>query len=90
MARARRSHGQSALQQELLRLIRPYSRRLAQQPSERARPGLSKVARQYAGRPAAEIVPALAAAVRAAGATPDLAALAELAEEIEDGHDPFA
>lgn len=86
----RGSRRRSGLQQELLRLIRPYSRRLAQQPSEQLRPTLSEVARQYAGHPAAEAAAALEAVIRAAGMTPDRTALAELAEEIEDGQDPFA
>lgn len=81
---------QSALQQELLRLIRPYSRRLAQQPSERIRPELSATARRLAGHPADEVVPALEQVVRSVGATPDMTALAEFARDVEAGRDPFA
>ncbi|MCW2695839.1 MAG: hypothetical protein JWR62_924, partial [Modestobacter sp.] len=35
---------QSAVQRELLRLLRPLSSRLAQQPSERVRPALAEIA----------------------------------------------
>lgn len=87
---ARRPAPQSAVQRELLRLLRPPSRRLAQQPSERARPLLAEIARRDAGRPAADVLPALADAVRAVGAEPDLVALAELAEQVEQGENPFA
>jgi hypothetical protein len=81
---------QSAVQRELLRLLRPLSSRLAQQPSERVRPALAEIAQQHAGRPAAEVLPLLAAAVRTVGAEPDMAALAELAEQVERGQNPFA
>lgn len=87
---ARRPVPQSAVQRELLRLLRPLSPRLAQQPSERVRPALAEIARSSAGRPAAEVLPALADAVRAVGAEPDLAALAEFAEQVEQGENPFA
>jgi hypothetical protein len=87
---ARRPVPQSAVQRELLRLLRPLSPRLAQQPGERARPALAEIAQRDAGRPAAEVLPALAAAVRAVGAEPDMAALAEFAEQVEQGENPFA
>ncbi len=87
---ARRPVGQSAVQRELLRLLRPSSARLARQPSERVRPALSDIAQRLAGRPAADVLPALADAVRAVGAEPDMAALAEFAEQVEQGEDPFA
>jgi hypothetical protein len=87
---ARRPVAQSAVQRELLRLLRPPSARLAQQPSEQVRPVLEEIARRDAGRPAADVLPALADAVRAVGAEPDLAALAELAEQVERGENPFA
>jgi hypothetical protein len=86
---ARRPIPQSAVQRELLRLLRPRSSRLAQQPSERVRPALAEIAQQSAGRPAADVLPALAAAVRAVGAEPDMAALAEFAEQVERGENPF-
>jgi len=86
---ARRPAAQSAVTRELLRLLRPPSKRLAQQPSERVRPVLADIAQQHAGRPAAEVLPALAAAVRAVGAEPDMAALAEFAEQVEQGENPF-
>jgi hypothetical protein len=54
------------------------------------RPALAEIARTSAGRPAAEVLPALADAVRAVGAEPDLAALAEFAEQVEQGENPFA
>ena len=87
---ARRPGGRSAVQRELLRLLRPASRHLARQPSERARPALAEIADRLAGRPAAEVLPALADAVRAVGAEPDPTALAELAEQVEAGENPFA
>jgi hypothetical protein len=85
----RRQPPQSPLQRELLRLLSPPSRRLAQQPGERALPGLREVARTHAHRPAAEVRAALEDAVRSVGAEPDRAALAEFAEQIEAGEDPF-
>ena len=87
---ARRSPPESAAQRELLRLLRPPVPRLARQASERVRPGLAEVGRTHAGRPAAEVLVALEAVVRAAGATPDLGALTEFAAAIEDGQNPFA
>jgi hypothetical protein len=79
----------SRLQEELLRLLRPHSRRLDQQLSERARPGLAEVGRTHAGRPPAEIVAALAEVIRSLGGTPDDAALEEFAREIAAGENPF-
>lgn len=73
----------------LVDLLRPHDRRRAALPGERARPELSRVARAMAGRPAAEVAPALEQAVRAAGAVPDVRAVAELAAEVEEGRDPF-
>jgi hypothetical protein len=87
---ARRPLPRSAAQRELLRLLRPPAPRLAQQDSERLRPGLAEVARTYAHRPAAEALAALDEVVRAGGARPDMAALAEFAEAIEAGENPFA
>ncbi len=87
---ARRPAPQSAVQRELLRLLRPRSARLAQQPSERVRPALAEIAREHAGRPAAEVLPLLAAAVRTVGVEPDMTALTELAEQVEQGENPFA
>jgi hypothetical protein len=87
---ARRQPPRSALQQELLRLLRPPDRRRAELPSERALPALAEVARTHAHRPAAEVRAALEDAVRSVGAEPDLAALTEFAEQIEAGEDPFA
>jgi hypothetical protein len=86
---ARRHPPESSVQRELLRLLRPPVPRLARQPSERARPGLAEIGRTHAGRPAAEVLAALEAVVHAAGATPDLDALTEFAEAIEDGENPF-
>jgi hypothetical protein len=79
----------SNLQAELLRLLRPADPRLTQQLSERVRPRLHEVARIHAGRPAAEIVGALEDVVRSAGARPDRTALAEFAEDISRGGNPF-
>ena len=79
----------SALQQELLRLLRPAYRRLQEQPSERIRPRLAEIADEHAGRPAAETLPALEEAVRSVGARPDMTALGEFAEEIARGENPF-
>jgi hypothetical protein len=77
------------LQQELLRLLRPHSRRLGEQLSERVRPRLAEIARTHAGRPAPTVVSTLADAVRAEGGKPDMAALAEFAEDISAGRNPF-
>jgi hypothetical protein len=77
------------LQQELLRLLRPHSRRLGEQLSERVRPRLAEIGRTHAGRPAPAVVSALADAVRAEGGEPDMAALAEFAEDISAGRNPF-
>ena len=86
---ARKSRPSSALQQELLRLLRPAHQRLTEQPSERIRPRLAEIGTEYAGRPAAEILPMLEEAVRSVGARPDMAALSEFAEEIAEGRNPF-
>ena len=77
------------LQQELLRLLRPHSRRRSEQLSERVRPRLAEIGRTSAGRPVPDIVSALAEAVRTAGGQPDMAALAEFAEDITAGRNPF-
>jgi hypothetical protein len=86
---AKNQRPSSALQQELLRLLRPAYRRLQEQPSERIRPRLAQIGDDYAGRPAAEILPLLEAAVRSVGARPDMTALREFAEEISEGSNPF-
>ncbi|WP_143028748.1 hypothetical protein [Quadrisphaera sp. DSM 44207] len=78
------------MQQDLLALLRPPSARLERQLSERVRPHLSAVARAHAGRPAPQVLAALAEVVRAAGAEPDLTALAEHAERVSAGEDPYA
>jgi hypothetical protein len=80
---------ESALQRELLAYLRPPVRQLADQLSERARPGLAEVGRTHAHRPAAEVLVALEAAVRSVGGEPDRAALTEFAEQIEAGENPF-
>jgi hypothetical protein len=80
---------ESPLQQELLRFLRPPVPQLAEQVSERARPRLAEVGRTHAGRPATEILIALEDAVRSVGGEPDRAALAEFAEQIEAGENPF-
>ncbi len=85
----RRYKPQSAVQRELLRLLRPLDARRARTLSERVRPGLAEVARAHAHRPAAEVLPALEDVVRAAGGEPDRTALAEFAEDIEAGENPF-
>jgi hypothetical protein len=85
----RRTRPQSPLQRELLRLLRPPMPQLARQVSEQAAPKLAEVGRSHAGRPAAEVLPALEEAVRLVGGEPDLAALAEFAEQIEAGENPF-
>jgi hypothetical protein len=79
----------SRLQEELLRLLRPHSRRLDQQLSERVRPALAEVGRTSAGRPPEEIVAALEEVIRSAGGTPDRAALEEFARDIAAGENPF-
>jgi hypothetical protein len=80
---------ESPLQQELLRFLRPPVPQLAKQVSERARPRLAEVGRSHATRPAAEILVALEDAVRSVGGEPDRTALAEFAEQIEAGENPF-
>lgn len=85
----RRFAGGERVQQELLRLLRPPSRRLAAQLSERVRPDLAAVARSSAGRPQPEIVAALEAVIRQAGGTPDIKALTEFAADIAAGGNPF-
>ena len=77
------------LQQELLRLLRPPSRRLQELQSERIRPRLAEIGEEYAGRPATEILPLLEEAVRSVGARPDMAALQEFADDISRGENPF-
>jgi hypothetical protein len=86
---ARKPRPSSALQRELLRLLRPDHRRLREQPSERILPRLVEIGNGYAGRPAAEILPVLEEAVRSAGARPDMSALREFAEDISRGENPF-
>ncbi len=86
---ARWSSRSSPMQRELLALLRPRSARLEQTLSEQVRPKLAEVGRAYAGRPEAQIVPALEAVVRSAGAEPDMAALHEFAELIAAGQNPF-
>lgn len=86
---AHSSRPQSAVQRELLRFLRPPVPQLARQPSEQAHPRLAEVGRAFANRPAAEVQAALEAAVRSVGAEPDMTALAEFAEQIEAGENPF-
>jgi hypothetical protein len=86
---ARWSPPQSPLQRELLRLLRPPVPHLARQVSEQAAPRLAEVGRSHAGRPAAEVLVALEEAVRSVGGEPARAPLAEYAEQIEAGHNPF-
>ena len=86
---ARWSNRTSPLQRELLNFLRPRSPRLEQQLSEQVRPRLAEVGRAYAGRPEAQVVAALEAVVRSAGAQPDMAALHEFAEQIAAGENPF-
>ena len=86
---ARWSSSNSHLQRELLNLLRPYSPRLEQQVSEQVRPRLAEVGRSQAGRPEAQVVAALEAVVRSAGAQPDMTALHEFAEQIAAGDNPF-
>jgi hypothetical protein len=80
---------ESALQRELLAFLRPPVPQLARQVSEQARPRLAEVGQSYAHRPAADVLVALEAAVRSVGGEPDQAALAEFAELIEAGENPF-
>ena len=86
---ARWSSRSSPMQRELLALLWPRSARLEQTLSEQVRPKLAEVGRAYAGRPEAQIVPALEAVVRSAGAEPDMAALHEFAELIAARQNPF-
>jgi hypothetical protein len=80
---------ESALQRELLAFLRPPVPQLARQVSEQARPRLAEIGQSHAHRPAAEVRAALEAAVRSVGGEPDQAALAEFAELIEAGENPF-
>jgi hypothetical protein len=57
--------------------------------SERVAPTLAGIGEAMAGRPADEVLAALDAAVRQAGATPDRTALREFAAQIEAGENPF-
>jgi hypothetical protein len=86
---ARRFRAASQLQNELLRLLMPRRSRLEDQVSERVRPRLAEVGRTMAGRPAAQILSVLESVVRAAGATPDMKALEEFAQDIHHGENPF-
>ena len=79
----------SHLQRELLRLLRPHDRRLEQQLSERVHPSLHEVARRLAGHPPAEVQDELAIVIRAAGGKPNMSALADFAEQIAAGANPF-
>ncbi len=85
MARSSR-HG---LQDELLRWLQPPVRRRGELVSEQVAPTLAGIADRMAGRPADEVLAALDAAVRDAGATPDRAALQQFAAEIQAGDNPF-
>lgn len=78
------------LQVELLRLLQPPVPRRDELVSERVAPALAGISDSMAGRPAEEVLPALDAAVRDAGGTPDRAALREFAAQIEAGENPFA
>ena len=80
----------AGLQDELLRLLQPPVRRRADLLSERIAPTLAGIGDSMAGRPADEVLPALDAAIREAGGTPDTAALREFAAQIEAGENPFA
>jgi hypothetical protein len=86
---ARKPIPSSALQRELLRLLRVDHRRLSEQPSERLQPRLAQIGDEYVGRPADEIVPVLEEAVRSVGTVPDMPALLEFAEDIAGGANPF-
>ncbi|MCV2490265.1 hypothetical protein OF117_12910 [Geodermatophilus sp. YIM 151500] len=86
---ARRSRIGAELQRGLLEFLRPPSARLEEQLSERVRPRLAAIGHSHAGRPAGEVCAALESVVRAAGGDPDMAALAEFAEQIEAGENPF-
>ena len=79
----------SGLTRELLRLLRPPSRRRAGLLSERIAPALAEVGRTHRGRPADDVFTALEAVVTAAGGTPDRSALREFAGQIEAGRNPF-
>jgi hypothetical protein len=79
----------SRLQEELLRMLRPRDPRREEQLSERVRPGLAEVGRTYVGRPPEEIVAALEAVIRVHGGTADRVALAEFAQQIAEGENPF-
>jgi hypothetical protein len=84
-----RSRPESPLQRELLRFLRPPVPQLERQVSEQAAPLLAEVGRTLAGRPAAEVSAALEDAIRSVGGEPDRAVLAEFAEQIEAGENPF-
>ena len=78
------------LQAELLHLLQPRVPRREQLVSERVAPTLADIGDSMVGRPADEVLAALDAAVRDAGATPDRTALREFAAQIEAGENPFA
>ncbi|MGR6964150.1 hypothetical protein ACU610_06805 [Geodermatophilus sp. URMC 61] len=78
------------IQDELLRLLRPPVRRRTEPVSERVAPTLADIGDAMAGRRADEVLAALDAAIREAGATPDTAALREFAAQIEAGENPFS
>jgi hypothetical protein len=84
---ARRSR--SGLQEELLRYLQPPVPRRAALVSERVAPTLAGIGEAMAGRPSEEVLAALDAAVRQAGATPNETALREYAAQIEAGENPF-
>ena len=85
---ARRSR--SGLQEELLHYLQPPVPRRVALVSERVAPTLAGIGEAMAGRPAEEVLAALDAAVRQAGATPNETALREYAAQIEAGENPFS
>jgi hypothetical protein len=79
----------SGITRELLRLLQPPTPRRARLLSERIAPALAEVGRTHRGRPADEVLTALADVVTAAGGTPNRTALREFAGQIEAGQNPF-
>ena len=76
--------------QEELHFLQPPVPRRRELVSERVAPTLADIGDAMAGRSADEGRAALDAAIRAAGGTPDRAALREFAAQIEAGENPFS
>ena len=78
------------LQAELLHLLQPRVPRREQLVSERVAPTLADIGDSMVGRPADEVLAALAAAVRNAGSSTERTALRGSAAQIDAGDNAFA